>query len=80
MDEFLKIFLSGAGVGLSGILLGYYIIKLEPRMRSLEITILRGQRIDLLRIAQQVSEDNELHRVASKMIEEVDEHLSDSRR
>lgn len=76
MDELFKVILSGAGAGMSGILLGYYVIKLEPRLRSMEITILRGQKIDLVRIAQQVAEDSVLHKSATQMIEEIDEHLS----
>lgn len=63
-----------AGGGSFGTLLAiFYIWKIAPRLYSLELTILRQQRLKLLELAARVSQNPTLHAEAMEMIREVDE-------
>lgn len=65
-----------AGGGSFGTLLAiFYIWKIEPRLRSLELTILRQQRIKLLGIITRVSSNPQLHSEAMDILAEVDDSM-----
>lgn len=62
-----------AGGGSFGTLLAiYYIWKIEPRLRSMENTTLREQRIKLLELSVQLSQAPLLHAEAMHMVTEVE--------
>lgn len=63
-----------AGGGSFGTLLAiFYIWKIAPRLHSLELTILRQQRIKLLDLAARVAQYPTLHAEAMEMLQEVDD-------
>lgn len=53
MDELLK-FVAAGGSITTGLLI-WYVYKIEPRLRSLEQTILQGQQVDLLKLSKDIS-------------------------
>lgn len=73
MEEYLKPLLSGAGF--AGALLVYFFVRIEPRLRSMEMTILRSTRADLLRIAAISTIHPQLKEAAQTMIKEIDDDL-----
>jgi len=65
-----------AGGGSFGTLLAiFYIWKIAPRLHSLELTILRQQRIKLLDMAARVSQSAVLHAEGMEMLSEVDDSI-----
>lgn len=71
--EILKWIAAGGSVTTG--LLVYYVYKIEPRLRSLELTILRGQKIALLHLAKDLAVGSDLHESATQILEEVNETL-----
>lgn len=73
MDEALKWI---AGGGSFGTLLAiFYIWRIEPRLRSMEITILQGQKIEILRMTKTITMHPELHAAAMSMLSDTDEKM-----
>ena len=75
MEEILKGLATGAGT--AGAILAYYLWKLEPRLRSMEVTLNRQGRIDLLRLAASPHVAPELKEAAKNIIEEIDKSLAE---
>lgn len=66
MEEALKWI---AGGGSFGTLLAiFYIWRIEPRLRSMEITILEGQKIEILRMTKTITMHPDLHEAAMCML------------
>lgn len=60
------------GGSLTALQLIWHILKIEPRLKSLEMTILRGQKIKLLELAIQAGKNPVLHADAMEMFAEVE--------
>ena len=73
MEELYK--LAASGAGFAGLLVVYYLVRLEPRLRALEEAIARQGKIDLLRMAASPLVAPELKEVAKNMIQEIDSSL-----
>lgn len=73
MEEILK-FVAAGGSVTTGILI-YYIWKIDPRIRSLEFTILQGQKIDLLKLTKELSHLPDAHEKAKNMLQDVETQL-----
>lgn len=73
MEELFK--LAASGAGFAGLLVVYYLVRLEPRLRALEEAIARQGKIDLLRMAASPLVAPELKEVARTMIQELDASL-----
>jgi hypothetical protein len=73
MEEALKWI---AGGGSFGTLLAiFYIYRIEPRLRSLELTILQGQKIELIRLTKTITLHPDLHESAMNVMTDVDKKL-----
>jgi len=65
-----------AGGGSFGTLLAiFYIWRIEPRLRSMEITMLQGQKIELLQLAKTLIQHPELHNAAMCAITDTEDKL-----
>lgn len=73
MEELYK--LAASGAGFAGLLVVYYLVRLEPRLRAVEEAIARQGRIDLLRLAASPLVAPELKEAARSLIQEVDASL-----
>lgn len=76
MDEIIKFLSTPAGQttlqgGIAGVVLLVYLFKVEPRLKSMEQTMLRGQKIDLLKIIKQSSKSSEATNAAENLLTEV---------
>ena len=69
MEQFIQSLASGAGV--AGVILGYYLWRLEPRLKSMEDTLARQGKIDLLRLIASPHVASELKQEAEKMVAEI---------
>jgi hypothetical protein len=69
MEQFVQSLASGAGV--AGVILGYYLWRLEPRLKSMEDTLARQGKIDLLRLIASPHVAPELKAEAQKMVAEI---------
>lgn len=69
-DEAIKWVAGGGSFGTA--LAIFYIWKIAPRLYSLEMTILRQQRIKLLEMAQNLAKHPALHAEAMDMLSEVE--------
>lgn len=76
MEEIIKTILA-AGGGVGSALLVYYVWKIEPRLRSIEITVLQGQQIDLLKLVRDVSRIPEIHERAKELLTAVEVKLKE---
>jgi len=74
MEELIKFVAAGGSV--TTILLLYYIYKIEPRMRSMEQTILQGQQVDLLKLVETLSHPD-LHAKAAQILKNVEKQIKD---
>lgn len=60
------------GGSLTALQLIYHVLKIAPRLQSLEMTILREQKIKLLELAIQAGKNPVLHAEAMDMLAEVE--------
>lgn len=74
MEEIIKLIAAGGGIGVSATW-AYWLWRIEPRLRSLEITILRGQKIDMLHMVRDLAVGSDLHAAATNMLEEINDNL-----
>lgn len=74
MEELFK--LAASGAGFAGLLVIYYLVRLEPRFRAVEEAILLQSKVDLLRLAASPLVATELKEAATKMIQDTDTRLS----
>lgn len=78
MEEFLQQL--GTGAGVAGVILGYYLWRLEPRLVAIEHAIARQGKIDLLRLAASPHVATELKEAARSIIEEIDHDIATSKK
>lgn len=74
MEEIIKLIAAGGGIGVSATW-AYWLWHIEPRLRSLEVTILRGQKIDMLHMVRDLAVGSDLHVAATNMLEEINDNL-----
>jgi hypothetical protein len=73
MDEVWKYFLSQ---GALGIVLAWFMIRNEAKMKAIEEAIARGQRVDLLRLAASPLVASPLKEEAKGILAEIDQSLT----
>ena len=74
MEDLIKTVLATGG-GIGSVLLIYYVWRIEPRLRSMEITILQGQQVELLRLTRTASLSPELHENAMALLKNTGDKL-----
>lgn len=74
MEEIIKLIAAGGGIGVSATW-AYWLWRIEPRLRSLEVTILRGQKIDMLHMVRDLAVGSDLHVAATNILEEINDNL-----
>lgn len=62
-----------AGGSVTTIMLLYQVFRIEPRLRSLENTLLQGQQVDLLKLTRDLADRPELHERAVALLQSVQE-------
>lgn len=60
-----------AGGSVTSIMLLYQVFRIEPRLRSLENTLLQGQQVDLLKLTRDFADRPELHAKAVELLQAV---------
>lgn len=69
MNEVIQFVAAGGSV--TAALLIYYVIMIEPRLRSLEKTQLQGQQVDLLKLTRDLANSPALAEKTQQLLEKV---------
>lgn len=73
--EVIKFIATGGSV--TAALLIYYVWRIEPRLRSMEMTQLQGQQVDLLKLAKDLASVPELHERAQRILKDTEHKIEE---